>query len=101
MPTHYAFKTPDRTERLVREAEDLRTRGPHRAEPASKNPKPPSDAVVERVKAAIAGLDDQGRWLSDGRIRTAPDAPAGKVIDIGLCVRNIGTLTQYLAATRP
>jgi hypothetical protein len=106
MPTHYAFKTPDRTERLVREYQDLRARGPGRADAtAATSRKPPasSPALEERVKAAIAALDDQGRWLSAGRVRTVDpaDAPAGKVISTDLFVRNAAVLTQYLAATRP
>ena len=51
----------------------------------------------------IATLDDQGRWLSTGQIRTldSPDSPAGKVISSDLFVSNPGVLTQYLGATRP
>ena len=83
MPTHYAFKTPDRTERLLREYQELRAREPGRADPpaaTSRKPSPPSKALEDRVQAAIAALDDQGRWLSTGKIRTqdAPDSPAGK-----------------------
>jgi hypothetical protein len=106
MPTHYAFKTPDRTERLVRQYEELRARGPGRAEPTTattRKPAPPSPAQEERVKAVIAALDDQGRWLSTGRIRTqdAPEASAGKVISTDTFVRNAAVLTEYLGATRP
>jgi hypothetical protein len=101
MPTHYAFKTPDRTERLVRQYEELRARGPEGAEPsrAPRMARPSED----RVKEVITALDEQGRWLSPGRIRTAepPDAPAGKVLDLSVFVRNAATLTSFLAATRP
>ena len=106
MPTHYAFKTPDRTERLVREYQELRARGPGRADPpaaTSRKPALPSKTLEDRVQAAIAALDDQGRWLSTGKIRTqdSPDSPAGKVISTDLFVRNAALLTQYLGATRP
>jgi PelA/Pel-15E family pectate lyase len=106
MPTHYAFKTPDRTERLVREYQELRARAPGRAEPplaATRKPALSSKTLEDRVQAAIAALDDQGRWLSSGKIRTqdSPDSPAGKVISTDLFVRNAALLTQYLAATRP
>jgi PelA/Pel-15E family pectate lyase len=106
MPTHYAFKTPDRTERLVREYQELRTRGAARAasgaDAAARKPSPPSPAVEERVKAVIDALDDQGRWLSDARSRpTNPDGPSGRVISTDVFVRNAGVLTRYLAATRP
>ncbi len=106
MPTHYAFKTSDRTERLAREYQDLRARGPGRAAPpvaSNRKPEVPSKTLEDRVKAAIAALDDQGRWLSTGKIRTqdAPDSPSGNVISTDLFVRNAASLTQYLAATRP
>jgi hypothetical protein len=105
MPTHYAFKTPDRTERLVREYEKLRTRGSAgtsaRAGAAETKPDRPSPGDEARVKSVIAALDDQGRWLSDGRIRTQPDAPDEKVISTDLFIRNLRVLSQYLAATRP
>ena len=81
-------------------------RGPGRADPpaaTSRKPALPSKALEDRVQAAIAALDDQGRWLSTGKIRTqdSPDSPAGKVISTDLFVRNAALLTQYLAATRP
>jgi len=101
MPTHYAFKTPDRTERLVRAYEELRARGSNRAEAPARKPARPSTSLEERVKSAIATLDNQGRWLIDGRIRSQPDAPEEKVISTDLFVRNLGALSQYLAATRP
>ncbi len=106
MPTHYAFKTSDRTARLVREYQELRARGPGRTDSpvaTSRKPALPSKTLEDRVQAAIAALDDQGRWLSTGKIRTedSPDSPAGKVISTDLFVRNASVLTQYLAATRP
>jgi hypothetical protein len=106
MPTHYAFKTADRTERLVREYNELRARGPERAEPTTttnRKPSAPSAGLEERVQAVIAALDDQGRWLTTGRVRTQdpPEAPAGKVISTDVFVRNAAVLSQYLAATRP
>jgi hypothetical protein len=106
MPTHYAFKIPDRTERLLRDYQELRSRKPGEADPAAaprRKPSPPSKSQEDRVRAVIAALDDQGRWLSTGKIRTqdAPDAPAGNVISTDLFLRNASVLTQYLAATRP
>jgi hypothetical protein len=106
MPTHYAFKTPDRTERLVREYQELRARGPGRADQTtapSRRPSLPSKTLEERAKNAIAALDDQGRWLITGKIRTQdpPAAPAGKVISTDLFVRNAAELIRYLEATRP
>jgi hypothetical protein len=105
MPTHYAFKTPDRTERLVREYEQLRTRPPGpedaKAKPGRK-PTVPSN-LEERVKAAVASLDDQGRWLSTGVIRTQdpPNSSPGKVISADVFVRNITALAQYLGSASP
>ena len=103
MPTHYAFKTSDRTERLVREYEELRTKGRENAATGAPAGKPvrPNTSLEERVKSAISTLDNQGRWLINGRLRTQPGAPDEKVISTDLFVRNIGALSQYLATTRP
>ena len=106
MPTHYAFKIPDRTERLVRDYQELRARGPGRDDPTvatTRKPSLPGKTLEDRVKTAIAALDAQGRWLIPGTIRTqtSPDAPPGRVLSIDLFVRNAALIAQYLGATRP
>jgi hypothetical protein len=103
MPIHYAFKTSDRTERLAREYEGLRAKGREygASEASAGKPARPNPSLEGRVKSAISTLDDQGRWIIDGRIRTRPGAPDEKVISTDLFVRNVGALSQYLATTRP
>jgi hypothetical protein len=103
MPTHYAFKTPDRTARIVREYEELRTRGTGPQDRTqAKTPGRPGPPSEDQVKAVIAALDDQGRWLSTGNVRPRnPDSVPEKMISTALFVRNVGVLTRYLGATRP
>jgi PelA/Pel-15E family pectate lyase len=105
MPTHYAFKTSDRTARIAGEHEELRARGPGREglpNATTSNPTRPSKTLEARVKAVIAELDDQGRWLT--AVKVLPENPDGapeKVLSTDLFVRNVGVLSQYLGATRP
>ena len=48
-----------------------------------------------------AALDDQGRWVEDGRLRNhGPDDPTRRVIASQTFVKNVGVLSAYLAATR-
>jgi hypothetical protein len=105
MPTHYSFKTPDRTDRLVREYEELRKSEPGRAgrdEGASPRPSRPGQVGEDQVRAVIADLDDQGRWLSPGSVRPRnPASPSGKVISTDRFIRNAAVLSRYLNATRP
>jgi hypothetical protein len=105
MPTHYSFKTSDRTDRIARDYEELRARKPGRVERAGRSAKTtvrPSKSQEDQVKSVIAELDDRGRWLSDAKVLPkGPDGRSGKVISTDRFVRNARVLSRYLDATRP
>jgi PelA/Pel-15E family pectate lyase len=101
MPTHYAFKVPDRTDAIARDFErlrdlpdaELRTRKTVAAPKATPE-------LTAAVKSIIAAQDARGRWVEDGQLRGAGER-GGKVIRCETFNRNVETLSRYLVATRP
>ncbi len=102
MPTHYSFKVGndlDSIERRYRQALDGGPRPP--ADSSSARRRKPSDRDIAQVKAIIAGLDDQGRWVEPGKLRTyGDDDPTTRVIDCQTFIRNVQMLSSYLAGVR-
>ena len=98
LPTHYAFKVGNRTDRIeglyrriVEEGREavLAERG--RVRPVSE----------ERIQTIVDGLDDEGRWLEEGRLRNPEDrhAPiAAEVISCRTFNRNLTLLAEFVAA---
>jgi uncharacterized Ntn-hydrolase superfamily protein len=102
MPTHYAFKVSHLLDRIEQEYRRLAS-----ADPKQLKPRPgrqlvrPSPRTIEQVKAVIAALDAQGRWVEDGRLRYHGDSdPTRRILDCHTFIRNVGILSDYLAATR-
>jgi PelA/Pel-15E family pectate lyase len=102
LPTHYAFKVPDGTEAIVREYERLKKLDPAELKkPAAPRWPELTAALTAKVKEVIAALDDKGRWLSNGRLRSqGGDDPTKRIIECQTFITNVGVLSQYLAATR-
>jgi len=99
MPTHYAFKVGSGIDRIEREYRRLLDADP--AELRRRPAPPPRKATpsqVDRAKAAIAALDDRGRWVESGRLRYhGDDDPTRRVIDCRTFINNLGALSSYLA----
>ena len=101
LPTHYAFKVPDRSGRIEKEYQQLLKSDPRKlAKPAAS---PPTRAALEgRVKSVLSALDAQGRWLESGRLRAhGTDDTTNRILSCQTFVANVGLLSDYLAATRP
>lgn len=127
LPTHYAFKVSQALDRIEREYERVgrlvasrrstegvvdrskvdqtRATPPAGQAPGSRSSSPsgaPSVRLVAQVQAVIAALDEQGRWVEEGRLRYhGPNDPTRRVIDCQTFIRNVGILSSYLAAARP
>ncbi|MCI0682691.1 MAG: hypothetical protein L0Y71_11350 [Gemmataceae bacterium] len=99
MPTHYAFEVGSRLDAIAKEYERLRALDPASLKQRSK-PRPPqvTDALRAQVKSVLAALDDRGRWVEAGRLRSVPEDPALRVINCATFVRNVETLSRFLAA---
>jgi hypothetical protein len=106
LPTHYGFKVGDGTAAIEREYERL-----SKLSPAELAPRPreatakrgkPSASLVSQTKEAIAALDNRGAWVEEGKLKShGDDDPTRRVIDCRTFIKNIGTLSSYLAAPRP
>jgi hypothetical protein len=104
MPTHYGFKVGSKLDAIEREFERLKkTPWAELNKPRKKGAAgPPSAQLVEKTKAAIASLDDQGRWLQKGRLKTYGDTGADEqIVSTGTFNENVRTLSRYIAETRP
>lgn len=104
LPTHYGFKLDGKLDQLRREYESVSklTEKELAARREVKPSKPKSSASMEaQVKKLIESLDDRGAWVEDGQLRYhGKGDPTRRVIDSQTFIRNIGTLSRYLAAVR-
>ena len=102
MPTHYSFKTYYGVESIAQEYERLRAMDPVELKRSAKVSRPRlSRSLAARTKSVIDRLDEQGRWIEDGRLRNdGEDNPTRRVIDCRTFISNIRTLSTYLTAVR-
>lgn len=80
--TGYSWRGPYNVAEMIAEYEKVREK-PAPPKPAARRAAPANE---ERVKTVIASLDDQGRWLTGGRIQTRT------------FIQNAGLLCDYLEA---
>jgi hypothetical protein len=106
LPTHYGFQVKSRLDRLAKAlAEAGGPAGPPRPLPRAWPPERPGPGTAKklapRVREIIAALDSRGAWVEKGGLSSEdrPNAPDG-VISSATFIKNIGTLAEYLAATR-
>ncbi len=94
LPTHYAFKVADHTDRMEKEYNTLRAlpkNALQKPEPASPRP---SAAEIQKI---LSALDDRGRWIESGRLRYhGPDDDTTQVIRSSTFIRSIELLSNYL-----
>ncbi len=102
MPTHYAFKVTDGSDAILREYERLRVSGPEpRPAAPAKQPASVTAKLRAEVELVLAAQDARGRWVETGGLRYhQPKDPSGRVLDCATFVRNVETLSRYLAASR-
>jgi PelA/Pel-15E family pectate lyase len=102
MPTHYAFITSSSVDRLQSDYEKLLATDPSKLKPA---PKPEtyelSSSLAASARQAIASLDDRGAWVENGRLRDSdPDRKFSRVITTQTFIRNLDTLSRFMAANK-
>ena len=101
LPTHYGFKVQDRTERVEKDYQRLLATDPKKRKAPEKSTRPrPADGLEARVKTVLAALDERGRWVEAGRLRTHGDDATKRIISAQTFITNLGVLSDYLAATR-
>lgn len=104
MPTHYGFKLDGKLDQLRREYDtvaELSDKGlADRRDPKPSRPKS-SSSLEAQVKKLIESLDDRGAWVDDGQLRYhGKGDPTRRIIDSQTFIKNVGTLSRYLAAVR-
>ena len=95
LPTHYSFKNPDRTGMIEAGYNLLRAEG-------AKAPADGQKSLAELEEAArksLAALDDQGRWVGQGRIRRGEPGERDGIIQTGTFLHHARNLCAYLRAT--
>lgn len=99
MPTHYSFKGSNWTDSAERQYQQLlKLRPEELQEKETKRPSQASPKLVSQVKSVLAALDDRGRWVEDGRLSyQGKDDSTRRIIDCASFIRNVRTLSTYLA----
>jgi len=102
MPTHYGFKVGNGMDKIAKEYETVLKLDPAKLNAKPKQQKgPPSEAAIANAKKAVATLDEQGRWVEDGRLRYQGDDDTTKrIISCQTFIQNVQALSSYLAAAK-
>lgn len=102
MPTHYAFKSHCDVENIAHEYESLIAMDPSELRQSKKTSQPRlNQALLNRARSVIDNLDEQGRWIEDGRMRgDGRDGPMRRVINSRTFINNVRILSRYLTAAR-
>lgn len=101
-PTHYGFKSGYGIEAIAREYERLRDMNPADLKsPRQESRQSLSRSLTARVKSVIEALDEKGRWVEKGRMRSSQEGnTVSRVITTRTFINNIRTLSTYVAATK-
>lgn len=99
VPTHYAFKVDSRLDRIQQEYDRLRQLP---KEQLARPPQPErprwSRSLESLAKRAAESLDEQGRWVERGTLRS--HGKTTDILDTRTFIRNVQLLSRYLAATQ-
>ncbi|MGQ9503490.1 MAG: pectate lyase [Thermogutta sp.] len=100
-PTHYAFKCDNQLDSIQREYEQALKAGPRPG--LGRLPTAPrfSASLETQVRQVVEQLDQRGRWVEQGRLKTAPaNASITRILTTRTFVRNLEILASYLAASQ-
>jgi PelA/Pel-15E family pectate lyase len=97
-PDHYGWKQPARFDQIERAYRDARDGVP------APDRRPTAKDLEPQVRRIVRDLDDQGRWVSvyTGEPLTGQPkfAPQSRYLSSDVFSRNVGTLSEYVTATR-
>ncbi|MDA2927101.1 polysaccharide lyase [Acidobacteria bacterium AH-259-G07] len=100
LPTHYAFKVQYGIESIAQEYKHLSTMDPAEPKPAGTPSRPRLSAnLIQQIKEVLAALDESGRWVEEGRLRSDDLEATDRIIDCRTFINNVRILSAYLAAT--
>jgi hypothetical protein len=96
MPTHYGFQLDSGVAKLRKRYESLARLSPQQLAESGKRSGVPSRRSVQGI---IDQLDSRGAWLSDDGLRY--HKLPGPVVDMGIAVKNLTALAEFLAVRTP
>jgi len=98
MPTHYGFKTGANLDAIASEYEQVKKLSPVELKPKPALTLPKTTPALEaEVRSIIAAQDARGRWVEDGKLKSAPGVT--RVIRCATFNRNVETLSRHVLAT--
>jgi hypothetical protein len=98
LPTHYGFITSSKVDRLRRDYEKLVATDPAKLNPAKYEL---SSSLTKAAQAAIEGLDARGAWVEAGKLSAAdPDGKVKRIISTQTFIKNVDTLSRFIAASK-
>ena len=103
LPTHYAFKVRDSSEKLNAEYEKVKAEirnGPVPRSAARVGREKVGTSMLREVGRALESLDEQGRWVTQAVMKESPTGGEEPVLESQVFVRNVGSLSRYLGAKR-
>lgn len=102
LPTHYGFKVSSKLDRLQRNYERFRERGPSETFEISSSRSPRmSDSLSKKASGVIRSLDKRGAWVEPGELRNFDgDEQVDRVIDTRTYIENISTLADFISAAQ-
>ncbi len=106
MPTHYGFIVSSKLDRLAKDYDKLKSADVGKLQESGarllERPKAPklTDDLRRQAGEAISSLDERGAWVEPGQLRAHPDDETTSVIETATFIRNIGVLSEYIAASR-
>lgn len=98
LPTHYAFKRGDWTGSVQR-AYDRANARDNTPESTAEPPRVTGN-LAQAARDAITALDDRGAWVESGALRYHEVSDVSYIIDCRTFIRNVETLSRYIAASR-
>ncbi len=102
LPTHYGFKVASKLDSIEAEYERLLKTNPSELNrKSSPRTYRMSRSLAEQARQAIDSLDARGAWVEDGSMRAlGPDDKTRRVIDTRTFIRNVETLSKFIAASK-
>lgn len=103
LPTHYGFKVGSNGLKSLRQQLEDSRQGkakPPQVWTAERRAPKVSDSLRDQAATVLAALDERGAWVEDGRMKAIENSRATRIITTTAFMKNIATLSRYLAAVR-
>jgi len=102
LPTHYAFITNSKVDRLQANYEKLLATEPAKLKRKQQQPRYElSPSLTSAARAAIDSLDSRGAWTEPGSLRAAEGGgKVQRIITTQTFIRNLDNLSRFVAASQ-